>query len=214
MSEPGRGGSRVLALVAAIAVVALAGCGGGSDDSVSSTATEATASTSTPSTAGPTTTTAAPLPVPTAPFAIPVSTDGVSANGSGCAPPAGDTLPDGIWFGNLKSVDVGGSTVSLDLNCFFEGDAANHAAAEDGEHTPVDDDYYVRNKVMKIYVVPAVPNVAVFELPDMGGNPNPAPAGNGPQAVATMLSQFNNYWIGWLQISGGKVIAVEQQFVP
>jgi hypothetical protein len=204
---------RILIPTALISVVALVGCGGGSDDAESTTSTAAVATTTTVATAA-TTTTITPV-VPTAPFTIPVPTGGVSANGSGCAPPPGDTLPDGIWFGNLQSVDVGASTVSLDLNCFFSGDAANHAAAEDGEtEIPVPDDYYIRNKVKKIYVLPTVANVAVFQLPDNGGNPNPTPAGNGPAAVATMLTQFHNFWIGWLQISGGKVVAVQQQFVP
>jgi hypothetical protein len=203
----------VIGAVAAFAVVAFTACGGGSDESESTTTTAAVATTTTLATTA-TTTTVTPI-VPTAPFTIPVPTDGVSANGSGCAPPAGETLPDGIWFGNLQSVDVGASTVSLDLNCYFTGEAANRAAAADGEtEIPVPDDYYIRNKVKKIYVLPTVANVAAFILPDNGGNPNPAPAGNGPAAVASMLSQFNNFWIGWLQISGGKVVAVQQQFVP
>ena len=46
-----------------------------------------------------------------------------------------------------------------------------------------------------------------------GGGPLVA-AGNGPAAAAAMLSEFSTFWIGWLQISGGKVIAVQQQFVP
>jgi hypothetical protein len=204
---------RLVIAAVAFAVVALAGCGGGSDNSASTTTTAAGATTTTLATTA-ATTTITPV-VPSAPITIPVPTDGISANGSGCAPPPGDTLPDGIWFGDLKSVDVGASTVSLDLNCFFSGDAANHAAAADGQTAiPVPDDYYIRNKVKKIYVLPTVANVAAFELPEMGGNPNPTAAGNGPAAVATMLTKFKNFWIGWLQISGGKVVAVQQQFVP
>ena len=206
---------RLLVGAAVLSVVALAGCGGGSDSASSSTTTAAPATTTTVATPATPTTTITPV-VPTAPFTIPVPTDGVSANGTGCAPPPGDTLPDGIWFGNLQSVDVGASTVSLDLNCFFSGDAANHAAAADGEtEIPVPDDYYIRNKVKKIYVLPTVrKRRGVHPSRINGGNPNPTAAGNGPAAVASMLSQFNNSWIGWLQISGGKVVAVQQQFVP
>jgi hypothetical protein len=194
-----------------LAVGMLVGCGGGSGSSRDSVETN---STTTFATAAFTTTSTAPPVVPTAPITIPSKNDGSSADGSGCAPPPGDTLPDGIWFGDLKSVDVGVGTLSLDLNCFFTGAAADAAASADGEtEIPVLNGYYIRNKVKKVYVVPTVADVAVFKLSSGGGGPLVA-AGNGPAAAASMLAEFNNLWIGWLQVAGGKVIAVQQQFVP
>jgi hypothetical protein len=77
----------------------------------------------------------------------------------------------------------------------------------------VPNDFYIRNKVKKVYVVPAVSDVAVFELSQMGGGPL-VHAGNGAAAAQAMLSSFNNAWIGWIQIAGGRAIAVQQQFVP
>ena len=200
------------AFVVAVALLVgfTAACSGGGSSSSTGTTPSTTTTTASPP-ASTTTTTAA---IPTSPITIPSKNDGVSADGSGCAPPPGDTLPDGIWFGDLKSVDVSGSTLSLDLNCFFTGNAANHAASQDGStDVPVPNDYYIRNKVKKVYVLPAVANVAVFKLSQMGGGPL-VNAGNGPAAAAAMLAEFNNSWIGWLQTSGGKVIVVQQQFVP
>jgi len=202
---------RRVALLIVLLGLGAAACSSGNDGSASDTSvTSTTTTTLAPAT---TTTTAPPAAVPTAPITIPSKNDGSSANGSGCAPPAGEALPDGIWFGDLKAVDVNAGTVSLDLNCFFTGDAANHAAAQDGQPSPVEDDYYIRNKVKKVYVLPAQSDVAVFELSSMGGGPL-FKAGNGLQVASQMLSQFNNSWIGWLQIAGGKVIAIQQQFVP
>jgi hypothetical protein len=195
----------------ALSLLALgvAACGSSTDNSASSTSAPTTTTT-----AAVTSTTTTASAVPTSPITIPTKNDGVSADGSGCAPPHGDTLPDGIWFGDLKAVDVAGATVSLDLNCFFTGDAANRAAMQDGQtDIPVPNDYYIRNKVKKIYVVPTVADVAVFKLSQMGGGPL-VKAGNGLPAAASMLAEFNNHWIGWLQVSGGKVIAIQQQFVP
>ena len=193
-----------------LAVGMLAGCGGSHGDKSSVETSGTTTTTAAPAT----TTSTAPPVVPTSPITIPSKSDGVSADGSGCAPPAGLSLPDGIWFGDLKAVDVGASTVSLDLNCFFTGDAANSAASADGStEIPVPNDYYIRNKVKKIYVLPVVADVAVFKLSAGGGGPLVA-AGNGPAAAASMLSEFNTFWIGWLQVASGKVITLQQQFVP
>ena len=74
-------------------------------------------------------------------------------------------------------------------------------------------DYYIRNNVHTIYTLPLVSNVAVFKLSAQGGGPLVA-AGNGAAAAATMLSEFNNFWIGWVQIVSGQVVTIQQQFVP
>ena len=49
--------------------------------------------------------------------------------GSGCTPRAGDSLPDGRWFGFVD--DAQADQVSFDLACWFTGTAAA-AAAERG----------------------------------------------------------------------------------
>jgi hypothetical protein len=204
MRPPVRWLAIVLALVG---VLSLSACGGKKKEA-------SVGSTTTTTVAASTTTTTQPV-VPTAPVAIPSKQDGTSADGSGCAPPAGDSLPDGIWFGDLKAVDVAAGTLSLDLNCFFTGEAANHAATEDGStDVPVPNDYWIRNKVHKVYVLPMVPNAAVFKLDQGGASTTLVSAGTGPAAASSMLAEFNNAWIGWIQVAGGKVIVVQQQFVP
>ena len=122
---------------------------------------------STPS-SGPTTvatsaapaTSAQPTP-PSVPISIPTSTDGTSPDGSGCTPPEGAKLPDGIWFGVLKSVDPTAGTIGLDLACWFSGDAAQAAT---GSASPVPNDRYVRNENPKVYLLPTVAKVAVVPL--------------------------------------------------
>ena len=69
--------------------------------------------------------------------------------GSGCSPGDTTSLPDGWWAGHLASYV--GTTIDFDLVCYFTGDAANAAAADDGKPTPVDDDRYVRNSNPKTF---------------------------------------------------------------
>ena len=112
--------------------------GVGSDTSVSSAATPTTAAQPTP---------------PSVPISIPASTDGTSPDGSGCTPPVGDKLPDGIWFGVLKSVDPRRAPSGW---TWPAGSRATAAQAAAGSATPVDNDYYVRNENPKIYALPTV----------------------------------------------------------
>lgn len=205
-------GALVVAVIVAGAVIAV---GYNGDDQSSDSAAITTLPTSA-ATSAPTPTSTAPTSVvPSVPIKIPTKNDGVSANGSGCAPPAGEMLPDGIWFGDLKAVDTAAATISLDLNCFFTGQAAAKANQQDngGSGGPVDDDYYIRNKVKKVYVLKVVANVAVLELMAKGGGPLGAPK-TGLNAASAMLAQFTERWIGWIQVSGGQVVVIQQQFVP
>ncbi|RMH86193.1 MAG: hypothetical protein D6683_00900, partial [Actinomyces sp.] len=73
------------------------------------------------------------------------------AEGSGCTPGT-DTLPDGEWFGYVT--DTAPDAVTFDLACWFTGDAAALAAAEDGEESPPPNDYYIRNRSSRLRTVP------------------------------------------------------------
>jgi hypothetical protein len=204
-------GALVVAAIVAAVVIAV---GGDDDSSTATSGTTTTVASPTTSLASTPSSTTAPV-VPPVPILIPSKNDGSSPDGSGCAPPNGETLPDGIWFGDLKAVDSAAGTISLDLNCFFTGQAAAKANQQDngGAGDPVDNDYYIRNKVKRVYTLRAVSNVAVLELTAMGGGPLGA-AQSGLNAASASLNHFNNLWIGWIQVSGGQVVVIQQQFVP
>lgn len=75
-------------------------------------------------------------------------------NGSGCAPGPGP-LPDGVWFGSLRSADAGPPfTVNFDLMCEYTG-----------ENAPVDDfefDDYVQNDSDAERAVPVADHAALY----------------------------------------------------
>jgi hypothetical protein len=215
------GGSKVLA-IAVISMMIVGGC---------STKKETASTTSTPSIAGTSSTSAStsastsststtkPAPAPPAvPITIPASTDGTSPDGSGCAPPPGPVLPDGIWFGTLKAVDPGAGTIGLDLACWFTGDAANAAATADGQtDVPVPNDYYIRNKVKLVYTLRAAPTVQVLVLakgPDGTIGSSLGPPSTGIAAATDLLGDSQIPGLVWVQVTDGWVVVVQQQYVP
>ncbi len=160
-------------------------------------------------TIGPTTT-RPPPPAGTIPFiSIPPATnDGVSAEGDGCTPTSATELPDGRWFGFLRTVDRAEGTIGLDLSCLFFFGAADAAATADGEtDVPVPNDYWVRNQNPLVYPLAFVPDVAVGLL-EPGGSTF-APTTSGPTALPEATGQPV-----WVQIVDGWVVAVQQQYFP
>lgn len=106
-------------------------------------ASEVTTTTAVVTTAAPTTTLAPTSTTAASPAAVP--------SGSGCTP-GGDTLPEGTWFGFVEGVvmtPTGGADMTFDLACYFEGDQADLAAAEDGR--TVEEPPYVRNQNPKVF---------------------------------------------------------------
>jgi hypothetical protein len=192
---------------------ATSGTTGTTDTTVGTGTSAGTASTSTSSPATATTTTLGPPPAPgTIPFIAPskAPSDGVSPAGSGCTPPSLTKLPDGEWFGFLRSVDVPAGRIGLDLECLFWGAAANAAARADGStDIPVPNDHYERNRSPLVYREPTVPNVAVSVLGAGGSATTRYPTAYRLGAAGVLVGQEV-----WIQITQGWVVAIQQQYFP
>jgi hypothetical protein len=214
MGDRATSGVRRARIAATLAVtvllgVTIAACGSGSKNSAATT----TAAPTTTSTAAPTTTTTQP-PTPPTPITITTPADGTSPNGSGCSP-SGSTLPDGTWFGYLKSFDTAAQTFGLDLACFYVGPAANAKAAELGKETPVPNDYLITNQSETVFTVPAWPNVQIVPLDHVGGgfSGGLAPASTG-LANAQKILDTPAPPIVWVQVTSGKALVIQAQFTP
>jgi hypothetical protein len=202
------------ASVIALSLIATA-CGGDDDaattttpPSVGSTATVASTTTSTapPTTVGPTTTTATTT---TAAATTTIDTNSL-ASGSGCTPGTED-LPDGEWFGYVDS--AADDEIEFDLACWFSGDAAILATAEDGKESPPPNDYYVRNVNPQLRSITIAADAQVAWLPNPGG----------PDLETISYAE----WLGgrdlrgvefqpgvWLTIEDGEVTEMTEQYVP
>ncbi|MCP5032047.1 MAG: GerMN domain-containing protein [Actinomycetia bacterium] len=132
------------------------------------------------------------------------------ASGAGCTPTTGNTLADGRWFGLVDQAEQ--DEISFDLACWFTGTAAAAAALEDGEESPPPNDYYIRNNRDQVRILPVEPTAEVAWLPEPGD----------PESVEIVTYQTwvaeqpgRTYQPGvWLVIEDGRVMSIEEQYVP
>ena len=139
----------------------------------------------------------------------PVDTNSL-AEGSGCTPGSGEPLPDGEWFGYVD--DTSADEIEFDLACWFTGDAAALAAAEDGEESPPPNDYYVRNVNPAVRLVSVSDDATVTWLTNPG---DPSTEEETSYADWTTGRDARDYQPGvWLTIEGDAVVEIREQYVP
>jgi hypothetical protein len=193
------------------------GCSSGGDERASTDTTISEKTTVAPDTTGQastTTTLGAPPPAGAVPFvdlATASPNDGVSPAGSGCAPGTITTLPDGSWFGALRSIDAAAGTLGLDLECLYTGDAANAAATAAGEaEVPVPNDVYVRNESPTVRTLHVVPDVAVAVVTlELVGGVQFEPTKTGLAAADSLVDHPV-----WIDVKNSWVVAIQEQYFP
>jgi hypothetical protein len=129
-------------------------------------------------------------------------------SGSGCTPGDGVALPEGEWYGVVVSASPSG--IEFDPACWFTGEAAVAAAAEDGAEPPPND-YYVRNKN------PQVRSLSVSAETEVVWYPTGDPA-------SELIVTFSDWVDGvasrglffgvWLDVIDGEVLGIREQWVP
>lgn len=193
-----------------ISLLLVAACAGSSDVTettvplvtVTSPATSTTATSVTSSTTSTTTVvTTGTSPSTTQP-------DGPS--GSGCTPGNAVTLPEGEWFGTVVSATENG--IEFDLACWFTGESAVEAAAEDGAESPPPNDYYVRNDNPQIRSLPVSPDTEVTWYP-RPGDPTSEVVVAFPDWVEGVRARGLGFG-AWLDVIDGEVVRIREQWVP
>jgi hypothetical protein len=156
------------------------------------------------------TTTAAP-PTTNAPATTSTSPSSVvdEAEGSGCTP-GPSQLADGEWFGYVVAATE--SDLDFDLSCWFIGDAATRAAAEDGEESPPPNDYYIRNTNETPRTLDVSADTEVVWYPEPGDPTSEATVAYSGWIEAIEDREFLP--MVWLTVEAGKVVAVHEQWVP
>ncbi len=164
----------------------------------------------TPTTAPPATeVTITPTTTTTAPPTTTTTLTNDLAEGSGCTPGT-DTLPDGLWYGETTALEERG--LEFDLACWFFGDAATAAAAEDGEESPPSNDYYVRNQSNRIRSVAVTLNAPVTWYPEIGVLTSETTI---TYAEWRTLREERDFQLAvWLEVEDGTVVSIVEQWVP
>lgn len=132
------------------------------------------------------------------------------AAGSGCTPLSIDTLPTGRWFGFIEEAEP--EQLTFDLACWFTGEAAAEAAAEDGEESPPPNNFYIRNDSDRLRVHPVDSATTVEWLPNPG-DPASAEVVTYEDWLARATRTYDpGVWITTTDDS--HVIKIEEQYVP
>jgi hypothetical protein len=180
-------------ILAVTALMATAACG---DDEEPAGRSPATTTTSAPS--GGTTTTIAPGPTPTEPPGALGDSDRTGRS----------ELADGRHFGYWKSFEIGDTTAfgEFDLAYFLSGVDAEAAAAAKGE--TVENDYFVVNDNAKLRTLVVAGNAEVRVLVEGGGAD---PEASNVADFAVDRHAASGFWV---TIADGKVVEIEEQYVP
>jgi hypothetical protein len=132
----------------------------------------------------------------------------VPAEGSGCTPGSG-ALPDGTWFAFVDRATA--SELVFDLACWFTGDAAVRAAAQDGHPSPPENDYYVRNDSTRLRTVTARGDTTVAWYRQYGDPTTEVVTGYAEWLAARPEAPPFGVW---LDVSGGTVSRIAEQWTP
>lgn len=189
---------RLLCTFGALVTLTIGGCANGDTDS------------SSPAPAGPTSTATA------LPSAIP----GGTAPGTG-QPTTSPVLPDGRSPVYLTGVDVGKRTVTFDLIEFLTGEAAKTAykkAHPESTQDGPDNDYFIVNDNPRLRTLPVADRVTITVVDADPSSPTPLAFSDAP---AYFAAHAPDQKIGrlawtpfWLTVRDGRVVRMEQQFLP
>jgi hypothetical protein len=222
-TAPGGSGGRrtwivvvlVVALVALGGVIAAIALGGDDEEQPSF-----------PIVTGPTppTGTMGPSTQPTGPTDASGPTGATGSTNPGCSgTPAPATLADGTYFGFVESIDTGSDAMAFDLACIYTGDEANEQAAQRGDEVPVPNDVYIVNDNPATRDVPVDPGTEL-RLIDWNACCETSP-GAELDALATAVAQADFVEIDgrryagslspyWITLEDGRVVLIEEQFLP
>jgi hypothetical protein len=168
--------------------------------------------------------TTSPSTQPTGSTCLTGSTGSTASANPGCSgAPAPATLADGTYFGFIESIDTGSDAMAFDLACFYTGDEANEQAAQRGDEVPVPNDVYIVNDNAATRDVPVDPGTEL-RLIDWNACCETSP-GAELDALGTSIAQGDFVEIDgrryagglspyWITIEDGRVVLIEEQFLP
>ena len=134
---------------------------------------------------------------------------------------AGAVLEDGRYPVYLTDIDMPAGTITLDLVQFLTGDEAKRVYAEDHPEDPSGpaNDYYIVNDNPRLRTLPVGPglDVTVVWLEPGSLGHETIPFEELPDYFARDLTPSDPYlWYDpfWPTVADGRVVAMEEQYIP
>jgi hypothetical protein len=143
-------------------------------------------------------------------FKAPFNADGTY--GSGCTPPSGETVPDGIWAVHVE--DWGTDSLTFDLVCFYAFDS-EHAIAKEAacqaEYGDDDDYEYcasvrawdVTNDNLRLRTLPVADGSTFIDQHNWTED---------PLGEAILGDSLDTSALMWLYVNDGEITQVHQQY--
>lgn len=122
----------------------------------------------------------------------------------------GVALADGRHAAYLTSIDVAAGVLVVDVIQFLTGDEARRASAADGKGAHVANDFYIRNASPRVRTVALAADAQVTVLDAV----DPALSVPADAVALANLVAHNPATPYWLTVAGGRVVKVEQQYLP
>jgi hypothetical protein len=134
------------------------------------------------------------------------------------SPSSAPALEDGRYFVFVKKLHgtPPDATMTFDLAYLLTGDAANQAAADHGDETPVPNDYYIVNDNPRLRTMPVSPTVQIDPI-DWTNCCEPTSV---PYADwAASLTHPTDALLGtqvpyWITVTDGQIVTIEEQYLP
>lgn len=135
--------------------------------------------------------------------------------------PVDAELDDGRHFGYIKSLDGSSNSLGFDLAEFYTGEDANRAAREDGrigEGETVDNDYYIRNVSNRMRTLSMADDMVLKTVDwtnccelvdgDVARFKAAFRPGSSDESYRGTESSY------WLFIESGRIVRIEEQYLP
>jgi hypothetical protein len=144
-------------------------------------------------------------------------TPSVTPSPSPSGPPV---LADGRHFVLAERVRRAATapTLEFDLAEFYTGEEANEVAEQRGDETPVPNDYYIVNDSSRLRRLPIAPGATVTYIPTdrccepVAGDLRAWIASVNGRRPGDYPPPAYTYW--WIEVADGRIVAVEQQYLP
>jgi hypothetical protein len=156
-------------------------------------------------------------PVDDTPAASTPGSPSASGAAEPSATPRSTALPDGRHATYIKAVDTDRRTIDVDVVQWLTGAEADQAYYEEtGDSSGVPNDYFIKNEntLMRTYEVGDSAEITVIWMEGEGASADLDPDPISFEELATYVADRPGTPPFWIELAGGVVQKIEEQYIP